>query len=462
MSALFWAERDFRKVLEAIPDAIAIVRGKEVIFTNRAFDLLDSPGLPLAPGLHHYKKKDGAAVYLEITGAELSNFKGHPATVLTIRDVTAQRGLDARLRLTDRMVAVGTLAAGAAHEINNPLAYLLANLTFLEEGLHVLAASDPRASELSIALGDAKDGARRIEKIVRDLRTFSATRDSGVDRGDVVRAVQATISLLARTIESRARVHVDIAPVPEVKLGESRLSHVLTGLLSNAKDAFPAADPKNEIRVRVYAVDDALVRIEVKDNGRGMSKDVMERIFDPFFTTKDIGGGAGLGLFVAHNLIAGAGGTLTVESQVGEGSRFVISIPVAPKASPGEFPMPVLSNRARVLIAEPDRHVANAMRRLLGEYEVVVAATGSEVVEKVLNEDFDVALIEIALPDLSALEIQKRIADRKTLRPTQVRFMTQGASGTMDLMLMSQLGEAPLEKPFDVRATVASMLGKKM
>lgn len=461
MSALFWAERDFRKVLEAIPDAIAIVRGKELLFTNRAFELLDAPGLPLTVGLHHYKKKDGAAVYYEITSGELSNFKGEPAVVLTIRNVTAQRGLDARLRLTDRMVAVGTLAAGAAHEINNPLAYLLANLTFLEEGLGALASNDPRAAELAVALGDAKDGARRIEKIVRDLRTFSATRDSGVDRGDVVRAVQATISLLARTLESHARLHVDIAPVPEVKLGESRLSHVLSGLLSNAKDAFAAPDPKNEIRVRVYAGDNAWVRIEVRDNGRGMGRDVLERIFDPFFTTKDVGGGAGLGLFVAHNLIAGAGGTLTVESQLNEGSRFLISLPVAPKVSPGEFPMPILSTRPRILLAEPDRNVANAMRRLLSEYEVVVASTGAEVVEKCLREPFDVALIEVALPDLSAAELQKRISDRRSHRPARVRFMSQGATATMDLALSAQLGDAPLEKPFDVRKVVASMLSKK-
>lgn len=456
------SRRDFRHALESIPDAVAISRDNVVLFANTAFSELSArfpDGSKFPRGPSALKKKDGSLAHLETVHGEIQ-FEGGAASVLAIRDVTSQRALDARLRITDRMLAAGTLAAGAAHQINNPLSYVLANLSFAEESAAKMSLGTTYDDELKSALHDAKEGARRIEKIVRDLHTFSTTRDSGSDRGDLVRVVQATVSLLKLTLESRARVIVELQRVPEVKLGEARLGQVLSGILMNAKDAFPAKHPRNEIRVIVSPDDAAFVRVDIRDNGRGMPKEVMERVFDPFFTTKDIGGGDGLGLFVAHNLVVGTGGTLTVESVAGEGTTFTIRLPITVTA-PGEIlaPTPYLE-RKRILIGEPDKNVANAMRRVLGDFEVHVAHTAVDVLKHAREQEYDAVLCEVAMPDLSTGDLQAKLLDASSKYLGRTLFMTQGGSGTMDLVVANTFGEPPIEKPFDVRAAVARLLGR--
>ncbi len=456
------SRRDFRQAIESIPDAVAITHEGAIVFSNTAFrelSALFAEGTKFARGLSAIKRKDGSLAHLETVNGEIQ-FEGRPALVLAIRDVTAQRALDARLRITDRMLAAGTLAAGAAHQINNPLSYVLANLSFAEESSAKMSLGTTYDEELKSALHDAKEGARRIEKIVRDLHTFSTTRDSGSDRGDLMRVVQATVSLLKLTLESRARVLVELARVPEVKLGEARLGQVLSGILVNAKDAFPAKHARNEIRVTVAPDDAAFVRVDIRDNGRGMPKEVLDRIFDPFFTTKDVGGGDGLGLFVAHNLVTSAGGTLTVESTLGEGTCFTIRLPITSTA-PGEIVQPTAYlERKYVLIGEPDKNVASSMRRVLGDYEVFVAHTAVDVLKYAREQELDAIVCEVAMPDLSTAELQAKLLDANPKYLGRILFMTQGGSGTMDLVVANTFGEPPIEKPFDVRAAVARLLGR--
>ena len=277
----------------------------------------------------------------QVMTAELSAmrllFDGEPATVVSARNITERKQMQARLLLADRLASVGTLAAGVAHEINNPLAFVLSNLGFLEEECQMLRDELPRErlNEMEDVLRETKQGAERVRHIVRDLRTLS--RDEGEQLCDVdVRGViESSLGLVRHELRHRARLEKELEPVPLVRASEGRLGQVLLNLLINAAHAIPDGRPgENEVRVRLRAIAGRVV-IEVKDTGSGISSEVRNRIFDPFFTTKPVGQGTGLGLSICHGIVTSMGGDITVESEVGRGSTFRITLPIA-QSSPGD------------------------------------------------------------------------------------------------------------------------------
>jgi two-component system, NtrC family, sensor kinase len=229
---------------------------------------------------------------------------------------------------------VGTLAAGVAHEINNPLAFVLSNLSFLKEECQLLARDIPRERlrEMEDVLRETRQGAERVRHIVRDLRTLSRDEGEHLSEVDVCEVIESSLGLVRNELRHRARVVKDLEPVPKVRASEGRLGQVLLNLLINALHALPSGMPnQNEVRVRVRALSGQVV-IEVRDTGCGISPEVRDRIFDPFFTTKPVGMGTGLGLSICHGIVTSLGGEISVESELGRGSTFRIALPVAQQA----------------------------------------------------------------------------------------------------------------------------------
>src|SRR5579872_7464708 len=221
--------------------------------------------------------------------------------------------LQARLAQTDRLTSLGTLAAGVAHEINNPLAYVLLNLGYAigELPKFLPPATDDvsgRASEVIIALEHARDGAERIRDIVRSLKTFSRPEHETRAPLDVTPVLEAALALVQNELRHRARLVKEYSPVPEVVANEARLGQVFLNLLLNAVQALPEDHvERNEIRVAVRATTPHRVVIEVQDNGSGIPAQVRGRIFEPFFTTKPVGIGTGLGLAICHGIVSSLG-----------------------------------------------------------------------------------------------------------------------------------------------------------
>src|SRR5437879_5260525 len=220
--------------------------------------------------------------------------------------------------MADRMAAVGTLASGVAHEINNPLACVTANLELLREELTPPPPDAPPpqrmpAAEILAALDDAREGAERVRVIVRDLRLF-ARGDAG-ERGpvDLGGVLQAAERMAGNMVKTRARVVQEHAPLPPVEGNAARLCQVFVNILVNAAQAIAAGAPEdNEVRVHAALEGDRVV-VEVRDTGVGIPADVRSRIFDPFFSTKGIGGGHGLGLSVCHSIVTSFGGQISVD-----------------------------------------------------------------------------------------------------------------------------------------------------
>jgi signal transduction histidine kinase len=236
-----------------------------------------------------------------------------------------------RLLLSERLVSVGTLAAGVAHEINNPLAIAMANLECVLGGL--APGSDPlgpRMRAYAESLRDIDEALKRIRDIVRDVKLFSRPQESETTAVDVRSVIDASVRMALKEIRQRVRVVKEFGAVPLVTANESRLGQVVLNLIVNAAHAVPEgrADD-NPLRLITRTLGDGRAIIEVADTGCGIPKEHLERIFDPFFTTKPAGVGTGLGLAICHTIVAELGGEIEVDSEVGRGTTFRVILPPA-------------------------------------------------------------------------------------------------------------------------------------
>ncbi len=272
-------------------------------------------------------RSDGRAVPVQASTSAVE-LDGHPANVTFLLDLTDRQASLEHLVHADKMAAVGTLAAGVAHEINNPLAYLLRNLEILVRELPKIAADPSRLDGAMARLEEARQGALRVKSIVADLQVFTRA-DQGI-RGpvDLSSAITRALQVARHDIRQRATVEAALDEVPPVFGNATRFEQVFLNLLINASHAFTTPDAtRNRIELRLCAQDDDHVVATVRDNGVGMSDDVMRRAFEPFFTTK-AGTGTGLGLAICHGIVRGAGGTIGLHSQPGTGTTVTVVLPI--------------------------------------------------------------------------------------------------------------------------------------
>ncbi|HEX8436522.1 sensor histidine kinase [Archangium sp.] len=244
-----------------------------------------------------------------------------------------------RLLFSERLATIGQLAAGIGHEINNPLAFIVGNLDYVQQQLMGAdgVASSEEHQEMLEALADARDGAERVHLIVRDLKVLSHPND--MERGpvDIVSSLRSATKVAAYELRDRARLVEQWDELPPVHGHKGRLCQVFLNLLINAAHAIPAGQAsRHEIRLSARASGDSRVIVEVSDTGCGIPPENLERLFSPFFTTKPVGMGTGLGLSVCHSIVTALGGDISVESQVGRGTTFRVSLPVY--EAPAELP----------------------------------------------------------------------------------------------------------------------------
>jgi signal transduction histidine kinase len=251
----------------------------------------------------------------------------------TVTDVTERRELQERAISAERMASLGTLAGGIAHEINNPLSYVLSNLRFLSESLAALGPSPGRLAEARDVVDETLQGAERIRQIVQDLLAF-ARPNREMKPVDLQRVLDLALSLASSEIRFRARMVKDYQAVPAVFGDEYRLGQVALNLLINAAHAIPAGRPdRNRIRVSTRTDPSGRAVLEVEDTGDGIPAEIRSRVFEPFFTTKPVGVGTGLGLSICHGIVTSLGGEITVESEVGKGTAFRVLLPAVGGAS---------------------------------------------------------------------------------------------------------------------------------
>src|SRR5262249_40374767 len=362
-------------------------------------------------------RRDGSVFVLEAEAIRL-DFDGKPSNVVIGRDVTERRQMLARMAMADRMLSVGTLAAGVAHEINNPLAYIGANLEILSAELeNLLATGHSRlpASDVRSLAADARDGVARASAIVRDLRTLSRT-DDGEARGpaDVTEVLATSIKPASNEIRHRARIVCSYDDnLPAVYAQASRLGQVFLNLLVNAAQAIDAgrAD-ENEIRVRARRDPDR-VRVEIEDTGVGIPASIIRRIFDPFFTTKEPGFGVGLGLSISHEIVRAMSGELAEESEPGRGhpSRIRLRVQSGMEGQRAATAAAKRARAARILLIDDEAALGRSLRSLLAPHDEVVPVTRArDALDRLeRGESFDVIVCDLMMPEISGIELYERL-----------------------------------------------------
>jgi PAS domain S-box-containing protein len=365
-----------------------------------------------------------------------------------------KRQAEAHLARSERLASVGMMAAGVAHEINNPLAYILNNVDFALKSLSSSAARHDIDKEALNALKEAREGAVRVREVVKDLRTFSRVGDEHPEWVDVREVLESSLNIARRQIVECARLEVNLLPAREVRANRSRLGQVFLNLLVNACEAVEPGNPdQNSISVSCREVD-GFVEVTVRDTGVGIPPGDIHRIFDLFYTTKPVGVGTGLGLSICHDLVEALGGSIHVASEIGAGTEFRVRLPCA-GSQPATLPPPsevdVWTRAKRMLVVDDDPLVARSVRRLLGDtQEVTLVHDGPSALSELRKRVYDVVLCDVAMPGMDGLMVLEAAHAEGLAAAQRFVFMTGSLFSQEWRQRMNAVRAPCVAKPLDM------------
>jgi PAS domain S-box-containing protein len=401
-------------------------------------------------------KRDGSLRFCDMHGVVVMH-DGSPALVTCLHDHTERRAAADRMRLADRMSSLGTLSAGIAHEINNPLTYVIGNVELVAARLARVA--DERSMDLVRALQDARVGLDRIQRTVRALKTFSRADEESVGPVDVVEVLESCIEMVQSHLRHRGRLVRDYAEVSRVRGNDARIAQIFLNLLVNAAQALDeATTEQNAVTVRVRESHDG-VDIQVEDTGRGIDPSDLPRVFDPFFTTKPLGEGTGLGLFVCHGIVTSLGGQIAVESTVGTGTAVRVRLPRAQDVveAGAAAAVPPVPRRARVLVIDDEPLLLGVVSRILrDEHDVHTVGTGREAVAQLRSgERFDLVLCDLMMPGMTGADVLREVERESPGLGRRFAFVTGGAATPAAVAFLEGTPHARLQKPFTPAALLS-------
>lgn len=374
--------------------------------------------------------------------------------VVTFVDITDRRvaeqerqTLAGRVAQAERMASLGTLAAGLAHEINNPLTYLLGNLE-----LALLGTGMPPS--LRSQLGDARDGATRIARIVKDIGAFARRDSAQIAPFDVGSALVEAVRLTQPQHRLRAAVHTRISARCVGMGQEWRAVQVFVNLLSNAALACPQGGADRHRIDATVALEDGEVVVRVQDDGCGMGPDEVARAFVPFFTTRDVGVGTGLGLSISHGIISGMGGRIELDSEAGVGTVVTVRLPHSDLSVPQAGPPGSARTAARragqlrILVVDDEPAIREIARAALAGHLLTTVESGRAALAACEEQDFDAILLDLMMPELTGADVLHELERRSPEQAARVVLMTGGAY-TAALRAFVEGGAHPVvSKPF--------------
>jgi len=412
------------------------------------------------------RKKDGSPFELEVHGIPMQ-YQGKPHVLIIARDITEKKRSAEQLARQreslyqrEKLAALGSLLAGVAHELNNPLSVVVARAVLLEE---------QGDSATQVAALKIRTAAERCARIVR---TFLAmARQQQPERGAVAinEVVTAALDIASYAIRtSSIDVALDLADeIPLVLADADQLHQVLLNLIINAQQSLQESTGSRRIAVTSRFDSGAgTVSVSVADNGAGIPEHLRARVFEPYFTTKPTGIGTGVGLAVSLGIVEAHGGTITVDCPADGGAQFTITLPVgAIEAADGDtrtFSKPSASHRT-ILVVDDEPEIREALAEILStaDHSVVTASSGREALERLAAENYDVILTDIRMPDLDGRALYREIATRWPGRIARVVFVTGDTLTAALREFVDESGRPVIEKPFlpsEVRRVVADLV----
>ena len=510
------ATREFRRLIDAFHDGVLVATEQGTVYANNALlELLDYANLdelmahsPKELCLRHMPQASRPSTLQVITsvlrgessheeveqeaftssGSELDvhyyfdhiEFDGRGAVMVTARDMTESRGIKDKLNRAERMASIGTLAAGVAHEINNPLAYVTTNVAYCMERVRYMqellegksirlgnpASLRAMLTPMAQALTEAHQGTSRVATIVRDLRALTR-EDKELDSPvDLSSALQTAIHMSESESRFRCRIDKSIDGVGAVWGNETRLVQIFLNLIINAAQAFEREERStNVITIVARKVgDDCLV--EVGDNGPGILEEHIGRVFDPFFTTKPVGVGTGLGLSICHGLVESMGGAISVSSEIGHGTVFRVRLRSSvDEAPPSARRVPTINPafRGRVLVVDDEPLILRSVARLLrDQHDVETAANGREALEKIQDRGpFDLVVCDLMMPEMTGMELHRAVRESDPDAADRFVFLTGGAYTESAKKFLASVENPKLDKPIQpnlLRSVVTGVL----
>ena len=410
-------------------------------------------------------RKDGSALELEIHGIPMQ-YQGKPHVLTIARDITQKKRDAAELQRQyeslhqrEKLAALGSLLAGVAHELNNPLSVVVARAVLLEE------RGDPATRTAAVKIRTA------AERCARIVRTFLAmARQQHPERGPVAlnAVLSAALDIAGYAVRtSGIEVKLDLAPdIPLLLADADQLHQVFLNLIINAQQSLQERPMPRRIAIASrFLAGTGVVRVTVADNGPGIPAHFRARIFEPYFTTKPTGIGTGVGLAVSLGIIEAHGGTLTVDCPSGGGAVFTVDVPVnaVQESCADEEPL-VRSDTSRrtILIVDDEAEIRDALAEILTQahHRVVAVGSGREALERMAAERYDAIITDIRMPDIDGRALYQEIERRWPGRTSRVVFVTGDTLATALREFVNASGRPVIEKPFlpsEVRRIVAEL-----
>jgi signal transduction histidine kinase len=432
-------------------------------------------------------RNDASAVEVLREGAEDYLSKGafsRDALLRSVRYAIERHSLKARLSRADRLATVGHLAAGVAHEVSNPASFVLGNLLTLEQQLARLRALAERAElelapgsrgtaeEMLAVLGDAcvlvEDnlvGIDRIAKVTRELQSYSRLGRARASQVDLNAVVKQAANLVRNSFRERATLVMELEPIPEIVADATKLEQVVTNLLVNACHAIePGAPHRNRVRVTTRLLGagstSPTIELSVEDTGCGIPADRLSDIFEPFFTTKPREQGTGLGLSMAREIVQFHGGEIQCSSVEGEGTRFLVSLPVRNTLAVahvraetvlGASPVATRNRgRARVLIVDDEPSIRRVLAAFVERHHDVVTRASGEAALELLQQDanFDIVVCDCSMPGLGGAALHAQVSSIVPRLANRFLFCTGAILPGSTRDALERGGNRILLKPF--------------
>jgi signal transduction histidine kinase len=471
-------EASQREVVRLSVDGMLVVDASElVVFSNPAADrMLEQLGAPLLGQRFPRPSSDDGHREIPIRGASAPgvadmtevpiDWNGAPARLISLRDITERRQaqeLRDRLAHAERLAAIGQLAAGVTHEINNPAAYVVANLTSMLDLAEELEPQLPAAEgkrklgELRDMLRESLDGMARIRSIASDLRTFARIGSNEVSMVDLNECVASACRIAKAEIRQRAHLVQELKDLPRIPGSPGKLAQVMLNLLINAAQAIPEGDvDSHRITVRSGTTDDE-IWVQVEDTGRGIPLEARDRIFDPFFTTKPRSQGTGLGLALCADIIGQHQGSIRAIPLSARGTCLEVRLPrdtplsasVPPPSLPSRIvPRPRHRTKLRLLLIDDEPLVLRSLRRMLGDHHVDIAQGGHEALLRLAEDrSYDLILCDLMMPDMDGTVLYAELERDMPDILDRVVFCSGGAFTSRTQQFVEQSTRPLVEKP---------------
>ena len=378
------------------------------------------------------------------------------------QDLTDLREIERALQQTEKMAAFGSLLAGVAHELNNPLSIVIGNALLLTEETQGSPQAE-RAQRVQAA-------AERCGRIVRSFLAMARQHKAEMRPVSVQALVDSALQLLAYPMRtSGVMVEQDIAPdLPALMCDPDQMVQVLTNLLVNARQVLEEQPHPRRVRLTAHA-DSEWAYIEVADNGPGIPDAIRSRVFDPFFTTKPVGAGTGIGLAVSRGMVEAHGGSLSLTPPSGRGACFVIRLPlfrdekhpIDPDAAGAS--RNVTQIERTVLVVDDEPEIGQLLAEMLGKlgHRFDVKVSGEAAQAALMERDYDAVLCDLRLPGLDGPALYDWMAEHRPHLCARTAFITADTLSATSHRFLVRAGRPVLEKPFvpaELQKLIAQLL----